>query len=41
MSDSQDNLLDYEYDIQGVDLLNESVDLGGEPMDEEEVIMLE
>ena len=40
MSDSQDNLLDYEYDIQGVDLLDQSADLGGEPM-EEEVVMLE
>ena len=41
MSDSQDNLLDYEYDIQGADLLNTSADLGGEPMEEEEVVVLE
>ena len=40
MSDSQDNLLDFEYDIQGADLLDQSADLGGEPK-EEEVLMLE
>ena len=40
MSDSQDNLLDFEYDIQGVDLHDKSVDLGEEPM-EEELVMLE
>ena len=40
MSDSQDNLLDFEYDIPVADILDQSADLGGEPM-EEEVVMLE
>ena len=40
MSDSQDNLLDFEYNIQGEDILDQSADLGGEPM-EEEVVVLE
>ena len=41
MSDSQDLVLDYEYNIQGADLLNESAISRGEPIEEEEVIMLE
>ena len=41
MSDSQDLVLDYEYDIQGADLLNKSANFIGEPMEEEEVIMVE
>ena len=42
MSDSQDNLLDFEYDaVQGEDLLNQSPNLEGEPMEEEVVIVEE
>ena len=42
MSDSQDNLLDNEADkIQGEDLLNQSANLEGEPMEEEVVIVEE
>ena len=41
MSDSQDYLLDYEYDIPGEDLLNRSADREEEPMEEEVVIVEE
>ena len=40
MSDSQDNILDYKYNFQGADLLKESADSRGEPLEEEEVIVL-
>ena len=40
MSYSQDNLLDFEYNIPGADILDQSANLGGEPM-EEEVVVLE
>ena len=41
MSDSQDNLLDDERDnFQGEDLLDQSADLEGEPL-EDDVVMLE
>ena len=41
MSDSQDNLLDYEGDkVQGEDLLDQSADLEGESL-EDDVIVLE
>ena len=41
MSDSQDNLLDYEGDkVQGEDLLDQSADLEGESL-EDDVVMLE
>ena len=39
ISDSQDNLLDFEYNIQGADLLDQSANLEGEPM-EQDVVML-
>ena len=41
MSDSQDNLVDFKYDVQGEDLLNQSADFEGEPMEEEIVIVEE
>ena len=41
MSDSQDNLLDYEGDkVQGEDLLDQSADLEGESL-EDDVFVLE
>ena len=41
MSDSQDLVLDYEYNIEGADLLTKSADFIGEPMEEEEVVVVE
>ena len=41
MSDNQDYLLDYEYDVSNEDLLEQSTDHEEEPMEEEVVIVEE
>ena len=41
MYDGQDFLLDFEYDTQGEALLDQSADHQEEPMEKEEVIILD